>query len=76
MQVISDTDKDSVLPLYQLNGHPSFIIDQIPDTFTQNGIYYRSYLVLSAPNGIEVSHCSESVRNRLMLYFNSSKSMN
>ena len=36
----------------------------------------RSYLVLSAPNGIEVSHCSESVRNRLMLYFNSSKSMN
>ena len=38
--------------------------------------YYRSYLVLSAPNGIEVSHCSESVRNRLMLYSNSSKSMN
>ena len=36
----------------------------------------RSNLVLSAQDCIEVSHCSESVRNRLMLYFNFSKSMN
>ena len=37
-----------ILGQLQFNGHPSFIIDQIPDTFTQNGIYYRSDLTLSS----------------------------
>ena len=33
-----------------------FVIGKIPDTLAQNGIDYRSNLVLSAPNGIEVFH--------------------
>ena len=33
-----------------------FIIGKIPDAFTQNGIDYRSYLILSAPDGIKVNH--------------------
>ena len=41
---------------FQFNSHPSFAVTEIPDTFTQNGINHRSNLVLSAPNGIKVSH--------------------
>ena len=40
----------------QFNGHPSLIKAQVPDTFSQNSIDHRPYLVLSAPEGIEVSH--------------------
>ena len=40
----------------QFNGHTSFAIAEIPDTFTQNGINHRSNLILCAPNGILVSH--------------------
>ena len=46
---------------FQFNGRSSFVIAQIPDTFTQNSIYYRSDFILSAPDGIEVSHCSDSL---------------
>ena len=31
-------------------------IGQIPDVLTQDSIYHRSNFILSAPNGIEVSH--------------------
>ena len=65
-----------ILGQLQFNGHPSLIIAQVPDTFSQNSIYHRPYFILSAPDSIEVSHCSESLSNRLMLYSSSSKSMN
>ena len=39
---------------FKNDGSTSFIIGQIPDTFTQNGIYHRPNLILSAPNGNEV----------------------
>ncbi len=40
----------------QFNGHPSLAVAEIPDTFAQNGIDYRSDVVLRAPYGIVVSH--------------------
>ena len=40
----------------QFNGHASFVVAEIPDTFTQNGIDHRSNVVLRAPYGIVVSH--------------------
>jgi len=40
----------------QFNGHPTLVVTEIPDTLTQNGIHYRSNLILSAPYGIVVSH--------------------
>ena len=41
---------------FQFNSHPQFAIAQIPDAFTQNGVHHRSDFILSAPNGIVVSH--------------------
>ena len=41
---------------FQFNGHTSFAVTEIPDTFAQNGIHNRSNLVLCAPYGIVVSH--------------------
>ena len=37
-------------------GTTPFIIGQIPDAFTQNGIDYRPYFILIAPDGIKVNH--------------------
>ena len=45
-----------ILSLLQFYGHPSLIIAQVPDTFSQHGINYRPDFILSAPDGIEVSH--------------------
>ena len=41
---------------FQFNGHLSFAVAEIPNTFTQNGIHHRSDFVLCAPYRIEVSH--------------------
>ena len=49
-----------ILGQLQLYGHPSLIIAQVPDTFSQNSINHRPYFILSAPNGIEVSHNTQS----------------
>ena len=34
-----------ILGQLQFNGHPSFVIAQIPDTFSQNSIHYSSNFV-------------------------------
>ena len=41
---------------FQFDGHPSFAVAQIPNTFSPNGIYHRSDFILCTPYGIEVSH--------------------
>ena len=41
---------------FKNDGTTSFIIGQIPNALTQNGIYHRSDFILSAPYGIEVCH--------------------
>ena len=41
---------------FENDGTTPFIIGQIPDALTQNGIYHRSDFILSAPNGIKVCH--------------------
>ena len=41
---------------FQFDGHTSLAVTEIPDTFAQNGIDYRSDVVLRAPYGIVVSH--------------------
>ena len=38
---------------FENDGATPFIIGQIPNTLTQNGIYHRSNLILSAPDGIK-----------------------
>ena len=40
----------------QFNGHPSLVVAEIPDTFTQDGIHHRSNLILCTPYEIVVSH--------------------
>ena len=40
----------------QFNGHPSFVVAEIPDALSQNSIHNRSDLILCAPYGIVVSH--------------------
>ena len=45
-----------ILGNLQIDGHPSLIIAQIPDALSQNGIHHRPDFILSAPNGIKVSH--------------------
>ena len=51
-----DVDKKQALAAAaRIQSIPTFI-GQIPDAFTQDSIYYCPYLVLSAPNGIKVSH--------------------
>ena len=47
-----------ILSQLQFNGHPSLIIAQVPDTFSQNSINHRPYFILSAPDGIKVSRQS------------------
>ena len=41
---------------FKNDGTTPFFIGQIPDTFTQNGIYHRSDFILCAPYGIVISH--------------------
>ena len=41
---------------FKNDGTTPLIIGQIPDALTQNGIYNRPNLILSAPYGIEVCH--------------------
>ena len=59
-------DKRIGIFLLQIHGqlhfydHPSLIIAQVPDTFSQDGINHRSDFVLSAPDGIKVSHNTQS----------------
>ena len=43
------------------NAHPKVFVTQIPDTFSHNGIDYRSDFILSAPNGIKVCHFTGSL---------------
>ena len=45
-----------ILGKFQFNTHPMLVVTQIPDALTQNGIHHRSDFILSAPNGIKVSH--------------------
>lgn len=45
---------------FKNDGTTPFFIGQIPDAFTQNGIDYRPYFILSAPDGIKVSHNTQS----------------
>ena len=40
-----------ILGQLQFYGHPSLIIAQVPDTFSQNSINHRPYFILSAPDG-------------------------
>ena len=41
---------------FQFNGHPSFVVAEIQDALTQNGVHHRSDFILCAPYGIVVSH--------------------
>ena len=41
---------------FQLNGHASLTVTEIPDALSQNSIHNRSDFILCAPYGIEVSH--------------------
>ena len=45
---------------FQFDCHASLAVTEIPDTFAQNGIHYRSDFILSAPDGIKVSHNTQS----------------
>ena len=49
-----------ILGQLQLYGHASLAVTEIPDTFAQNGIHYRSDFIVSAPDGIKVSHNTQS----------------
>ena len=41
---------------FKNDGTAFFIVCEIPDAFTMNGINHRSDFILSAPYGIEISH--------------------
>ena len=43
---------------FKNNGTTPLIVSKIPDALSQNGIHHRSDFVLSAPDGIKVSHRS------------------
>ena len=41
---------------FQFDGRATLTVAEIPDAFTQNGIYHRSDFILCAPYGIVVCH--------------------